>query len=124
MAQMMAILGPPPLDFLQRSEKCKRFWDQDGRLSSNSDFSDSIIHNVFVAYTLSGQWTNETPIPDISLESAEHRLQGEEKALFLAFMRKMLQWKPEDRCSCQDVFWDERLLADLIEKGVIEPPTK
>lgn len=30
LAQMVAILGPPPLDFLQRAEKCKNFWDQDG----------------------------------------------------------------------------------------------
>ena len=39
---MVAILGPPPLDFLQRSEKSERFWDRYGRRSflfkaSNND---------------------------------------------------------------------------------------
>ena len=40
---------------------------------------------------------------------------GEEKPLFLGFLRKMLQWKSEDRSNMQDVFMDEWLLADLIE---------
>lgn len=58
-------------------------------------------------------------IPDISLEAAETQQQGEEKALFLAFMRKMLQWRPEDRDTLEDVFMDEWLLADLIASGVV-----
>ena len=31
LAQMVSILGPPPLDFLRRSEKSKRFWNVDGK---------------------------------------------------------------------------------------------
>jgi len=34
-------------------------------------------------------------------------------------MRKMLKWKPEERGDCHDVFWDEWLLADLIESGEV-----
>lgn len=30
LAQMVSILGPPPLDYLKRSEKTKMFWDDDG----------------------------------------------------------------------------------------------
>jgi hypothetical protein len=58
------------------------------------------------------------PIPDISLDTAEQRLEGDEKDRFLAFMRKMLQWKPEDRGSCRDILSDEWLLADLIKSGL------
>lgn len=47
------------------------------------------------------------------------RLQGEEKALFLTFMRKMLQWKPENRKGIRDIIEDEWLLADLIEGGQV-----
>lgn len=57
------------------------------------------------------------PIPEDSLQSAEKRLEGAEKDLFLTFMRKMLQWRPEDRGTVEDVFMDEWLLADLIESG-------
>lgn len=92
---MTAIMGPPPLNFLQRSEKSKKFWDE------------------------RGNWIGEAPIPDLSLKGAEKRLEGEEKELFLQFMRKMLQWKPEDRKDLEDVFMDEWLLADLIESGEV-----
>ena len=34
-------------------------------------------------------------------------------------MRKMLNWKPEDRKSIRDIIEDEWLLADLIESGEV-----
>lgn len=34
-------------------------------------------------------------------------------------MRKMLQWDPEDRQDSESIYWDEWLLADLIESGEI-----
>lgn len=58
-------------------------------------------------------------ILDTSLETVEARLQGAEKDAFLRFVRKMLQWKPEDRKPIREVFTDEWLLADLIESGEV-----
>lgn len=55
----------------------------------------------------------------MSLESAEARLEGDEKKLFLNFIRKMLQWRTEDRKALKDVFNDEWLWADLIESGEV-----
>ncbi|PSK53401.1 hypothetical protein B9Z65_8956 [Elsinoe australis] len=95
MVQMVAMMGPPSLDFLQRSKRSSLFWDDRGK------------------------WKGTVPTPDTSLEAAEQRLQGEEKALFLAFMRKTLRWRPEDRSEILDVFMDEWLLADLIESGQV-----
>lgn len=92
---MVAIMGPPPLDFLRRSNKSMLFWDDQGA------------------------WKGEVPIPDIRLETAEKRLAGDEKKLFLDFLRKILQWKPEDRQDIRTVFMDEWLLADLIESGEV-----
>jgi serine/threonine-protein kinase SRPK3 len=66
-----------------------------------------------------GKWIQEVAIPSISLENCEQRLSGEDKKNFLTFMRKMLHWKPEDRSGWQDIFFDEWLLADLIESGEI-----
>lgn len=66
-----------------------------------------------------GTWRDVVPMPNISLEAAEERLQGEEKELFLTFLRKMLQWRPEDRKGIQDVFMDEWLLDDLIKAGEV-----
>lgn len=41
---------------------------------------------------------------DVSLEKAGHKLQGEEKALFLDFMRSIIQWLPEKRKTAKELF--------------------
>lgn len=67
-----------------------------------------------------GNWKGEVKIPETGLEAAEQRLDGERKTQFLAWIRKMLQWKPDDRGNWDDVFWDEWFLADLIESGEVK----
>ncbi|TKA65862.1 hypothetical protein B0A55_07946 [Friedmanniomyces simplex] len=97
LAQLIAILGPPPLDFLERSEYSWKYFNRDGT------------------------WKGDVPIPpDMSLEAAEKRLEGPEKRQFLALMRKILKWRPEDRPSIKEIFFDEWLCADLIESGVVQ----
>jgi hypothetical protein len=31
LAEMVALMGPPPKAFLERSEECGKYWDVDGR---------------------------------------------------------------------------------------------
>ncbi|KAF2769192.1 putative serine/threonine protein kinase [Teratosphaeria nubilosa] len=71
LAEMIAILGPPPLEYLQRSSESAKYFEPDGR------------------------WKGLAPIPDTSLETSITRLSGGNKAQFLELVRKMLQWLPE-----------------------------
>ena len=73
MAEMVAVLGLPPLDYLRGTETSWDYFDE------------------------TGNWKGAVEIPQISLEDSEEQLSGESKALFLDFMRKMLQWVPEKR---------------------------
>ncbi|PGH34652.1 hypothetical protein GX50_02542 [[Emmonsia] crescens] len=74
LAEMIAVLGPPPLEFLRRSEKSLKFWDENGN------------------------WRGLAPIPENrSLEELEQRLEGEDKRRFLQYLRRMLYWVPEER---------------------------
>lgn len=56
------------------------------------------------------------PLPDSkSLEEREMTLRAtenneEDRAYFLRFMRKMLQWEPEQRSSARDLAEDEWIL--------------
>ncbi|KAH8917346.1 kinase-like protein [Atractiella rhizophila] len=84
LAHMIALLGPPPLDFLQRT-KGARIWDWFDR---------------------NGNWTGKTAIPHASLEVAEKMLSKSEKAAFLTFVRRMLKWRPEERDSARDLLND------------------
>lgn len=33
LAEMMSLMGPPPVEFLKRSEKCLKYWDEQGTAS-------------------------------------------------------------------------------------------
>lgn len=79
LAELVAVLGPPPLELLRRSLVAEEFFDIDS--DGNGD----------------GASKASTSIPSRSLEDSEKRLEGQSKALFLQFIRKMLQWEPEKR---------------------------
>ncbi|KAK3649216.1 hypothetical protein LTR56_007056 [Elasticomyces elasticus] len=97
LAQMVAVMGPPPLDFLNRSERSWKYWDRDGT------------------------WKGDVPIPvGYSLETAEKRLKGQDREMFLAMMRSVLHWRPEDRAGCMDIFWEEWMVADLVASGQLQ----
>ncbi|PPJ57481.1 hypothetical protein CBER1_04388 [Cercospora berteroae] len=99
LAQMIAIMGVPPIDLWRRSERSAMYFDENGH------------------------WKGEIELPvDMSMGTAEQRLQNKEKAQFLALMRKMLQWKAEDRCSMEDVYLDEWMMADVIASGEVVRP--
>lgn len=50
-------------------------------------------------------------IPEISFEASEENLEGENKALFLEFVRKMLRWVPEERQTAAELLKDPWLTS-------------
>jgi serine/threonine-protein kinase SRPK3 len=55
----------------------------------------------------------DIPIPESSLERSEENLKGKSKEEFVRFVKAMLQWKPEDRKTA------DQLLADPWLKDVL-----
>lgn len=82
LAGMIAIMGAPPKEMLQNSEYASNFFDRDGN------------------------WRGNAEIPSISLEILEGNLRDTRQRSFLCFMRKMLQWQPEDRDSAKELLAD------------------
>ncbi|KAJ5795294.1 hypothetical protein N7457_001893 [Penicillium paradoxum] len=74
-AELVALLGPPPPEFRDQMRLGSMFWDEQGN------------------------WTDQAPIPDRSIESlaANGNIDGEDVDGFLRWVRKALQWNPEDR---------------------------
>ncbi|KAK2029527.1 protein kinase [Colletotrichum zoysiae] len=83
LAEMTALLCPPPKRFLELSAKCRQYWDSEGN------------------------WIAATPLPNQSFKSREICLKGKETELLVAFVRKVLRWLPEDRPTAEDLFKDE-----------------
>lgn len=59
-----------------------------------------------------GTWiaSEEAVVPLLSLYTLEKQLYGEEKQLFIRFMRSMLKWLPEERSTAKQLLEDPWLL--------------
>jgi hypothetical protein len=104
---MVSLMGPPPKAFLERSEKCRKYWDFDGIVCS------SPLHEIR-ANAEQGNWIATTPIPDQSLEMLETCYTGNDQKLLLRLLRKIMRWLPEERPSAEDLFKDEFIYQDRL----------
>ncbi|KAH8710405.1 Serine/threonine-protein kinase SRPK [Beauveria bassiana] len=89
LAEMISLLGPPPPDFIARGQLSHKFFTE-GRFSAL-----------------------ETKLNPVSLEQRETTLSGEDKADFLRFMSRMLQWEPEKRSSAKSLAQDDWIVRQL-----------
>ncbi|KAK4974693.1 hypothetical protein LTR28_010432 [Elasticomyces elasticus] len=89
-AQIQAYIGPPPLEFLQRSKLSHYCRDEQGN------------------------WVNSVAsIPNFSLEQSEENLEGSDKTMFLEFVRSMLRWVPEERKTARELLLDPWLNGEV-----------
>lgn len=88
-AEMVALLGPPPPAYLKRSPTSLEYFDP------------------------SGVWSRDIPTPQLSFEESEKLLEGEEKKLFLGFIKKMLHWVPEERHTASQLLTDPWLKGKI-----------
>ncbi|KAJ5109140.1 protein kinase domain protein [Penicillium angulare] len=83
LAEVIGFLGPPPLDMLQRGKRSHEFFTNDGKWKADIEVQTSA-----------------------SLELSEEFLNGKNKEMFMAFMRGMFQWRPEDRKTAKELLED------------------
>ncbi|KAH8162416.1 hypothetical protein CIB48_g5836 [Xylaria polymorpha] len=91
LASIVGLLGPPPLEFLQRSECSSVYFDD------------------------RGNWKCLNPVLSVSWEDSERNLEVSNKKGFLDFVRKMVRWTPESRASPSELLEDPWLLGDVEE---------
>jgi serine/threonine-protein kinase SRPK3 len=61
-----------------------------------------------------GNWISEPPIPQTSFEDFVTTIPpGEEKEMFLKFIRKILTWDPEVRATSSEIIEDEWLMRPV-----------
>ncbi|KAF2754655.1 kinase-like protein [Pseudovirgaria hyperparasitica] len=87
LASIVGLLGPPPLEFLQRSEYSSVYFDD------------------------RGNWKCVNPVSPISWDDIQRNPDITNKKGFIDFIRKMLQWKPESRASASELLEDRWLLG-------------
>lgn len=110
LAHIVALLGPPPAEFVKDNDMALQHFNEDGKrlrslITFHQHFSDKIDPQDL------GKELWKFPKPawktqSITLEDSEHNLKGANKAFFLAFVRKMLRWKPEERSIARELLKD------------------
>ncbi|KAL2846631.1 kinase domain-containing protein [Aspergillus pseudoustus] len=92
LAEMVSLMGPAPPKFLRRSnsEKIRQFWDDQG------------------------VWKGSIPTPEQSLETRAQQFSGEDKELFIAFLRRIFCWLPEERPTAEELAYDDFLMQPLL----------
>jgi len=108
LGEMIVLLGPPPKELFDREmSRHKVKWshavsNSEGRLSQTAR---EFFGGPF--FYPDGEFMRKDLIPtDVRLEDTILSLEGEDKLLFLDFVRKMLQWLPEGRATAKELIDD------------------
>ncbi|GLB21956.1 hypothetical protein AtubIFM61612_002508 [Aspergillus tubingensis] len=92
LAEMVSLMGPPPPEFLMRSKRCERFWDAEGN------------------------WKGSICIPEQTFGLRELHFSGEDKVLFLNFLRRIFRWLPEERPTAEELAYDDFLMQPIMSQ--------
>lgn len=101
---MIRLLGPPPLQLLDRANKSvySEFFSDQGTIFNSNGTQDS---NDFPSL---GEFRHQHLLPseEFTFSNLTPFLHGEDKQLFLQFVKKMLQWEPEQRSTAAELYND------------------
>ncbi|KAL5361430.1 protein kinase [Aspergillus floccosus] len=110
LAEMIALLGPPPKALLARSKTMSdQNWphpvaNDSGKLCNNAQ---EFFGGPF--FDAEGEFRHNELIPSRSLENTIPFLEREDQEAFLSFVRQMLTWLPEERKTARELM-DHRFL--------------
>ncbi|EEH04793.1 protein kinase [Histoplasma capsulatum G186AR] len=90
LAHIAALLGSPPKDLLDRGKRTHLFYGPEGICKSQAppsfNFNNMLVH-----------------------------LHGEDKNMFITFIKRMLKWEPEERSTAKELLQDPWLYAEFEE---------
>ena len=92
LAEVIAILGPPPLTLISRGTRSLEFFTEDGMSSTNILPRELIlfVYACGLCHYPIGYWKNDIEIPKgVTLHNSEEFLSGRNKEMFLEFMKGM-----------------------------------
>ncbi|KAI7162009.1 hypothetical protein KC349_g2409 [Hortaea werneckii] len=96
LTQMTALMGPPPADYLAKSEEQHLECDE----------------------TCAWGNSGSKGVPDMSFEALLERLEGEDKVNALDFVGRIFRWKPEERSTAKELL--EHPFFDFEKTGAEE----
>lgn len=118
LAEVIGMLGPPPVDLLERGKRSREFFTEDGSMNFFALWACLLSRKkCILIFGIPGEWkVEDVKVPQgMSLEESEKVVQRKGKELFLSFMKGMLQWRPEDRKTARQLLEDPWLNEPTVE---------
>ncbi|KAL2060824.1 hypothetical protein VTL71DRAFT_8876 [Oculimacula yallundae] len=114
-AEMIALLGPPPQKLIDQEKYWRDIpWKRSFPAADGTWCKTAHEYYGGPFFDSKGYFTHPETIPKgVNLDDCITCMSGEEKALFLSFVRKMLQWLPEDRKTAKELREDPWLQSGL-----------
>lgn len=107
MARIISLVGSPPQDMLKRGSRSSQYFDDDGRLVRHEPEN-------CLAHPQTGQFKSSDLIPQPGgFENKLTVLEETEKSAFIAFISKMLKWRPEERSTAAELLSDPWLKGQI-----------
>ncbi|KAL4779793.1 kinase-like domain-containing protein [Aspergillus varians] len=92
LAAITALLGPAPRECVLGGKRTSMFYTDEGILKSDTPMSN-----------------------DFTFTSTLSKITGEEKKMFIDFVRRMVKWRPEERSTAKELLQDPWLYNDFSE---------
>jgi serine/threonine protein kinase len=103
LAEIIAVLGPPPPSLVARGLPRSKFFSDQGQPLLLCMAVPDVNYSP-------GEFQSDIKVPHpVSLEQLETNLEDADKQLFMCFIRKMLQWDPQNRHTAKQLLEDEWL---------------
>ena len=108
LAEMIALLGAPPKILVDREIRWSEIrWSHAVPNSEGKLCQTAREYYGGPFFDPEGEFMHKNLIPaDVTLDNSILSLQGEDKRLFMDFIKKMLQWLPEDRKTAKELLED------------------
>jgi serine/threonine protein kinase len=108
LAEMIALLGAPPKILIDREIRWSEVtWSHAVPNSEGKLCQTAREYYGGPFFNSEGEFMHKELIPtDVRFEGSVLALDGEDKRLFLDFIKRMLQWLPEDRKTAKELLED------------------
>ncbi|OAA54151.1 protein kinase [Niveomyces insectorum RCEF 264] len=104
MAEMVALLGPPPSRLLQRERASKDVeWDDVYVTAEGRPAKTARGYFGGPFFDVQDNFRFPKLVPSVTLEDSVPSLQGEDKHCFLDFVRQAVAWVPEERATAAEL---------------------
>ncbi|CAI6091208.1 unnamed protein product, partial [Clonostachys chloroleuca] len=109
LAQITSVLGYPPGSLVSSWRRSSMFYDDNSKVHLHHLNQNARVTSIDPVIP-----RNPQPLShNIGFEGSINQIKGEEKTRFIGFVKRMIEWKPEERSTAKELLGDTWLYEDF-----------